>query len=188
MKEIKNLLALRFPIGKFEKSALINDLVIQNRLEEITCFPAHLREETKNLREEELNYSYRPNSWSIRQLVHHCADSRMNGFLRTKWMLTEDSTSIKPYFEAKWASLSDSKLASIEDSLSILEGMHKRWVFLLKNLRKDDFKREYIHPEYGKRYSLEEVICLYAWHGKHYLEHVRLAKKYRENWEGLEKK
>lgn len=175
---------LKYPIGKFSKPAVITSEDIDHWISEIEKFPSRLSQTVIKLSDEELSYNYRPQGgWNIRQVVHHCADSHMNGFIRFKLALSEDSPTIKPYLEAKWSLLEDVSSAPITDSLKILEGLHHRWVILLRSLSENDLKRAFIHPEHGKRFNLKEYIGNYAWHSNHHLAHVVQALKYKGKFE-----
>jgi len=172
---------LRYPIGKFHRpeAALTDD----QRLEFIDAIeqtPARLTAAVKNLKPEQLDTPYRPDGWTVRQVVHHVPDSHMNAYTRMKLALTEDVPTIKPYDEARWAELSDSKTA-IEPSLAILENLHKRWVLLLKSLTPADWSRKYGHPEWSKPMSLDDTLALYAWHGKHHVAHITTLRE-RNAW------
>ncbi len=114
---------------------------------------------------------------NIRQVIHHCADSHMNSFIRFKLSLTEESPTIKPYFEDRWAEMPDYLEVSILNSIQILEGLHLKWTVLLKSLSQSDLEKEFVHPEHGKRFSVAENIGVYAWHSNHHLEHVKSALK-----------
>jgi len=124
---------------------------------------------------------YREGGWTLRQVVHHCADSHMNAFCRFKLAMTEEKPVIKPYEEARWAALADSKNLPVDASLAILKGLHERWTVLMKSLREAERHRTFIHPEHGREISLQETIGLYAWHGEHHLAHITSLKKAR-NW------
>ncbi|MCU0431461.1 MAG: putative metal-dependent hydrolase [Cytophagaceae bacterium] len=168
---------LKFPIGKFVKPDRISSAHRDSWMEDIASFPSRLEASIKGLSDVQWNTTYRPGGWTIRQVIHHCADSHMNSLIRFKLTLTEDEPTIKPYFEERWAELPDSLIMPIEPSLKLLEGIHERWTMLLKNLREQDFSRTFIHPEHGKKIRLDENIGIYAWHGNHHLAHIELAKK-----------
>jgi hypothetical protein len=140
-------------------------------------FPEEIIKETAELDNKQLDTAYRPEGWTIRQVVHHCADSHMNSFTRCKLALTEDTPTIKPYYEERWAELKDSKHLDITPSIQMLIGIHYRWVQLLRSLSATDLEKTFIHPEHGKHISLKENIAFYAWHCKHHLAHIALAKK-----------
>ena len=168
---------LKYPIGKFQVPEIIDFDYLLDCVGEISAFPDELRQEVATLTEEELDTTYRPGGWSIRQVVHHCADSHMNSFIRIKLALTEDTPTIKPYDEGKWAELADSSSNPIQASLDLLQGLHARWVVLLYLIDKVDFQREFFHPEQGRNIRMNEVIGFYAWHGQHHLAHIRMAKR-----------
>lgn len=166
---------LRFPVGPFVKPILVTPELIDQWIQEIADFPIQLRSEIEGMSEQQLNTSYRPGGWKARQVVHHCADSHMNSFIRFKLALTEDSPTIKPYFEERWAELPDSTNASIQASLRIIEGLHARWVTLLKSLDEADFKKTFFHPEHKRTFTLAETTAMYAWHSRHHLAHIKLV-------------
>ena len=144
-------------------------------IQTISNFPKLLNELTQNLSTEQKNQTYREGGWTIKQVVHHCADSHMNSLVRFKLALTEDSPTIRPYFEDRWAELIDGKEDDLSDSLLLLTALHAKWTRLLNDLSEEDLNRNYIHPEHGKSISLLEAIGLYAWHCEHHLAHVKLA-------------
>lgn len=172
---------LQYPIGKFVKPSIITNSIISNWIDVISTFPARLNKEVIHLTNEQLDTPYRPAGWTIRQVIHHCADSHMNSFTRFKLALTEDKPTIKPYYEDRWAELIDTKYMPILSSLKMLEGIHERWTILLNNISNEDVKRVFIHPEHGIIYTVEENIGVYAWHCNHHLSHITETKK-RNNW------
>lgn len=163
----------RYPIGEFERPTNISESQIQQWIQEIKALPAQLKETTQNLTDEQQALSYRENGWTIRQLVHHIADSHMNSFIRFKLALTEENPTIKPYEENDWALLEDSKLP-IAPSLALIEGLHERWAYLLESLTTEQWEKQFVHPDSGT-ILLAENLSLYAWHGKHHLAHIKLA-------------
>lgn len=167
---------LRYPIGKFSQPENITQETIDSWINTIAKFPEYLKNEVQKLQEKDLELTYREGGWTIRQLVHHCANSHMNSFIRFKLALTEDTPTIKPYKEDKWACLADS-LQPIESSIKILEGLHQRWATLLESLSEEDLKKQFINPESKKVISIETAIGIYAWHCNHHLTHVINAKK-----------
>lgn len=166
---------LKYPIGKYTKPDNITPEMLQDYISIIESFPQRTKQEVESLSEEQLNFTYRPEGWTIRQLVHHCADSHLNAFTRFKLALTEYKPTIKPYMEALWAELADSGLP-VEPSLKIIEGLHLRWAVLLKSMSPEDFQKSFMHPEHNRVFLLEESLALYAWHCRHHLEHIRGAK------------
>lgn len=172
---------LKFPIGKFEKPTTITKDDLLNWISEISTFPSRLKNEVNHLTNEQLNTQYRPEGWTIRQVVHHCADSHMNSLIRLKLTLTEEKPTVKPYYEERWAELADSKNMPIEPSLKVIEGIHERWTVLLNNLSESDYSKIFIHPEHGKAFRIDENMGIYAWHCNHHLAHITETKK-RNNW------
>lgn len=166
---------LKYPIGRFKKPEIITADDINNYITEIRTLPVKLRKAVQNLSDEDLNLSYKPEGWNIRQLVHHLADSHMNSLIRFKLAITEDGPTIKPYFESRWAELADSKSMPVEGALKMIEGIHERWIFLVQNFSEADWQRTFFHPESQRYNRLDDTLCLYAWHGKHHLAHVNLA-------------
>jgi uncharacterized damage-inducible protein DinB len=165
----------RYPIGKFRQPRNIDKQQINDWIRIIEEFPKKLNSEVSNLSEKDLEKQYRPNGWTIRQVVHHCADSHMNSFIRFKLALTEETPTIKSYHESLWAELSDTKSFPIESSLKILEGLHARWINLLKSLSDKDLERQFKHPETNELISLKTNIGIYAWHCEHHLAHVKIC-------------
>ncbi len=172
---------LKYPIGIFNKPELITKDILEQWVADISTFPKRILNEVINLTNEQLDTQYRPNGWTIRQVVHHCADSHMNSLIRLKLALTEDQPIIKPYFEERWAELMDTKSMPIAPSLKIIEGVHARWIILLNNLTDEQSARIFIHPEHGKIFRIDENIGVYAWHCNHHLAHITETKK-RNNW------
>ncbi|MCU0416246.1 MAG: putative metal-dependent hydrolase [Cytophagaceae bacterium] len=166
---------LRYPIGRFIAPDVISQDNLLMALESIRTFPEELKHLTESLSDSELAKTYRPEGWTIRQVVHHCADSHSNSFIRVKLALTEESPTIKPYEEALWAALFDGSSLPIEPSLLQLQGIHYKWYHLFNRLSADQWQRTYIHPEHGKSFTLAETALTYAWHGLHHMEHIKLA-------------
>ena len=172
---------LKFPIGKFYIPTSITKGILEKWISEISSFPMRLSKEVIHLTDEQLDTQYRPEGWTIRQVVHHFADSHMNSLTRFKLALTEDQPTIRPYFEERWAELVDSKELHISPSLKMLEGIHERWTILLNSLNEEQFARTFIHPGNGQTYRIDENVGLYAWHCNHHLAHITETKK-RHNW------
>ena len=166
---------LKYPVGKYEAPSEFTDEIIDQWIETLESLPEKLKKIVGNLSYDELELQYRPGSWTIKQVVHHLADSHINSFIRFKWVLTEESPTIKAYNEVEWAKTTDADNEEIMNSIGILEGLHKRLVMLLKTLRPDQKKKTFIHPEYDKHLSLEWMIGMYAWHSKHHLAHIKQA-------------
>ncbi|MDP5273876.1 YfiT family bacillithiol transferase [Chengkuizengella axinellae] len=172
--------ALRYPIGKFEHQGEITEDQINLWIQQMDEAPKILRAAVEGLNEEQLNTPYRPEGWTIRQVVHHLSDSHMNGFIRFKWTLTEDTPTIKAYNQKGWAQLSDS-FEDIQVSLTLFESLHNKWVSLLKSLSPNNFESTFIHPELGS-VSLKTALGIYAWHGEHHTAHITSLKS-RMGWE-----
>lgn len=167
----------RYPIGKFVLPALLSSATLKEWIVEIDIFPAMIAQEVSHLSDLQLDTPYREGGWTLRQVVHHCADSHINAFCRIKLTLTEEKPVIKPYDEAMWAELSDCKTLSVDVSLAILTGLHTRWTTLLNNLSDDERSRAFIHPELQKEVNIDEMVGQYAWHGKHHLAHITMLKR-----------
>ncbi len=171
----------KYPIGKFVRPEVITPEILEAYILDISTFPNRIRKETAHLNDEQLDTPYRTGGWTLRQVVHHCADSHMQSLTRFKLALTEDKPTIKPYYEDRWAELPDSKM-SIAPALQMLDGIHERWFYLLKNLTQEQLKRTFTHPEHNKEFPLNETIAMYAWHCRHHLAHVTSLKA-RVGWD-----
>jgi len=161
---------LRYPIGTFNFDKEVPEKRIKTLIDQIEALPELLIRAVKNLTQEQLDTPYRPDGWTIRQVVHHLADTNMNAYIRIKLAMTEDKPTIKTYQEALWAELDDSQLP-VELSTQLLEGLHKRWVTLLRSLSSSGLDRELIHPDLGIL-TIKKLIALYAWHGNHHLVQI----------------
>lgn len=168
---------LKFPVGNFRVQGEFSDSQIKSFIQDIKDFPKLLKNEIQNLSEKELDTPYRPEGWTIRQVVHHCADSHMNSFIRFKLALTEDNPTIKAYHEDIWAKGNDYTQMPIVSSIQILEGLHARWTKLLESMRPEEYKRTFYHPEMKKEVALDRNLALYSWHCKHHLGHIKLVSK-----------
>ena len=176
---------LQYPIGKFTwnregEGLLAREAERQQWIAEIEEAPPRLRAAVRGLTEDQLDTPYRPGGWTVRQLVHHLADSHMNSYVRFRLALTEDEPTIKSYEQELWANLSDARSALTEISLTLLDSLHGRWVLLLRSLQPEDFARALKHPELG-RVTLEKNLALYAWHGKHHVAHITGLRS-RSGW------
>ncbi|MFT3795189.1 YfiT family bacillithiol transferase [Flavobacterium sp.] len=167
---------LQYPIGKFVKPEAITSEILEKCIAEIAAFPQKLRDETEQLDESQLETPYRPDGWTIRQLIHHCADSHMNCLIRIKWALTEDQPTIKFYHEDLWGNGIDNRSMPIEPTLQLLDGLHHRLAFIMSHLSETELGKSFVHPEHGKVFELREIICTYAWHGNHHLAHITSLK------------
>ncbi len=170
----------RYPIGKFEMPAQVTPARRQQAIAEIAATPAKMRAAVKGLRGAHLDTPYREGGWTVRQVVHHVPDSHLNAYVRLKLALTEDKPTIKPYNEAAWAELADSKSAPIEVSQTLLDSVHTRWDRLWRSLKPEDFARVFVHPEHGER-TVDWLLFLYEWHGKHHTAHITELRK-QKGW------
>lgn len=170
---------LRYPVGRFAPV----ENTANARTEHIRIIgnlPKRLCGAIAGLRDAQLDTPYRDGGWTIRQVVHHLADSHANSFVRFKLALTEDWPTIKPYDEKAWAELPDSKNLPLDSSLTLITGMHERWVGLLEAMSEADFQRGYVHPERGKQ-DLATALAIYAWHCRHHTAHITSLRA-RNNW------
>lgn len=171
---------LRYPIGKFTYPGELGDQGRHNAIEQLEAAPAQLRAAVEGLSPQQLDTPYRPDGWTVRQVIHHLPDSHLNAYTRFKLALTEDEPTIKPYDEVRWAELSDARIAPIEVSLALLESLHRRWVLLLRAMGPADFARRFRHPELGV-VTLDKNLALYAWHGRHHVAHITSLRE-RMGW------
>lgn len=168
---------IQYPIGKFNYPDQVSDLEIDRWIADIESLPLRLIELIGSLNQQQLDLSYRDNGWTVRQVVHHIADSHINGYIRFHWTVTEELPLIKAYDQDRWATLPYQFDLPLEISLNIIEAIHLRWVFMLKKLSPEDLNRVYIHPEDKRTISLKQAIALYAWHGSHHVGHIQLVKE-----------
>jgi hypothetical protein len=163
--------SLQYPIGKFHAPEPCHPEQRNEWIKAISCLPSGLSAVVQDLSERQLDTPYRPDGWSVRQVVHHVADSHMNSVIRFRWALTEDVPLIKAYDEALWAQLPDAASLAPQVSLDLLDGLHRRWTALLTQMTDADFERRLRHPESGEL-SLNKMLALYAWHGQHHVAHI----------------
>ncbi len=171
--------ALSYPIGRFDRTAAFTSSTRAVAIDVFAGLPVHLRRAVTGLTETQLDTPYRPDGWSVRQLVHHVADSHMNGYIRLKLAITEDTPTIKPYDQDHWATLPDSALP-VEVSLGLIEALHARWVAIWRSLEPEQFSRTFIHPELGLL-TVDTHLHLYAWHSRHHVAHVTNLRA-RNGW------
>lgn len=162
----------RYPIGKYAPQPF-SAKQKEKWLADIEFLPLELENAILNLDEQQLNTPYRNGGWTLRQVVHHVADSHMNALIRFKLGLTENNPTIKPYLENEWANLNDVNTVPINVSITILFGLHKRWLAVLQNITDDEWQKTVIHPEHNKQMSLWFLLGIYAWHGKHHTAHIK---------------
>ncbi len=177
-----SLYRLRYPIGEFISPENPDKSLIDSYIATIEKLPARLRLEVAGLNELQLDTPYRPDGWSVRQVVHHLADSHMNSYCRFKLTVTESKPAIKPYLEELWAVTEDGKNAPVWMSLNLLDALHHRWIIFLRSLTPDQLERTYFHPQNNKFFNLKVALALYAWHGDHHLAHITELKKIK-NWD-----
>ena len=171
---------LRYPVGPFTFTAALSDHERQTLIDQIAETPLRMRAAVAGLDQTQLDTPYRPEGWTVRQVVHHVPESHLNSYTRFKLALTEDEPTIKPYFEDRWAELDDARQAPIELSLDLLDTLHARWVWFLRTLKQSDFERTFRHPDLGT-VSLDKNIALYAWHGRHHVAHITSLRE-RMGW------
>jgi hypothetical protein len=171
---------LSFPIGKFIAVAPATPAVRAAAIAGIAALPQAMRDAVSGLGDAQLDTPYRPGGWTVRQLVHHVADSHMNGFIRLKLALTEDNPTIKPYDEKTWADLADTRMP-IAVSLDILDNVHARWDVVNRALTPAQFERTFFHPELNKSLTLDAQVQLYAWHSQHHVAHITGLRQ-RQGW------
>jgi uncharacterized damage-inducible protein DinB len=172
---------LRYPIGTFTFTTLPTREQIAGWIDDIAATPSAVRAAIDGLDAKQIETPYRPEGWTVRQVVHHIADSHLNAYTRFKLALTEDTPTIKPYDEAAWANLADTTIVPLSVSLDLLEALHIRWVALLRSLSPDDLERDFRHPEKGRIMRLDSTLGLYSWHGKHHVAHITALRE-REGW------
>ena len=171
---------LRYPVGEFVAHPTITQIERQELIARLDTTPARLRAAIAGLSESQLETPYRPDGWTVRQTVHHVADSHINAYVRFKLGLTEDVPTVKPYNEKLWAQLEDGRSADPEISLRLLDAVHQRWTILLRSLPPEVFAQRLLHPEDGEL-SLDVVLQTYEWHGRHHIAHITSLRE-RMNW------
>jgi hypothetical protein len=171
---------LRYPIGRFKAVMPVTHELRGAAIDALEGFPARMREAVTGLSDAQLDTPYRPQGWTVRQVVHHVADSHMNALIRVKLALTEDTPTIKPYDENAWARLGDMSLP-IRVSLELLDGIHTRWVAVYRAMTEDQFAKSFLHPQHGTRMTLNHHLQEYAWHSRHHVAHVTELRR-REGW------
>jgi hypothetical protein len=161
----------RYPIGKYEAQPF-SEKLWKEWLMDVSNLPQHMENAILNLDQAQLDTPYRDGGWTVKQVVHHVADSHMNAYIRFKLGLTEDNPTIKPYDEAAWAEMADTKNLPINISLTILHAVHRRWDEILKNMSREDLDRTVFHPEHKKQFTLWQFLGLYSWHSRHHVAHI----------------
>jgi uncharacterized damage-inducible protein DinB len=172
---------LRYPIGRYAPTDAPTEADRARWMGEVAALPDALRAAVSGLDPARMATPYRPDGWTVRQLVHHVADSHMNAYTRFKLALTEDEPTIKPYDEARWALLPDVDAVDPGVSLLLLDALHARWSALLAALPPEAWARTLRHPAEGRTMRLDYTLGLYAWHGRHHTAHVTRLRE-REGW------
>ncbi|MEO7217390.1 MAG: YfiT family bacillithiol transferase [Gemmatimonadaceae bacterium] len=172
---------LRYPIGKFSYDGDSSRVAIDRSIASVESLPSALRAAVDGLSDEQMSTPYRGGGWTPREVVHHVADSHMNAYIRMKLALTEDAPTVKPYDEAAWVRLADTRVLPVAVSLDLLDSLHARWVALMRAMADSDFDRTYIHPDHQRSVPMREVAALYAWHGRHHTAHIESLRE-RNRW------
>ena len=171
---------LRFPVGRFQRPQSLEPKQRRAAIDTIAEAPTKLRAAVAGLTDAQLDTPYRPEGWTVRQVVHHVPDSHLNAYTRFKLALTEDTPTIKPYDEAAWAKLEDSKSTPVATSLALLDAVHDRWIRILRAMSPSDFSRTLNHPENGVM-NLDQMLALYEWHSRHHVAHITNLRQ-RSGW------
>ncbi len=171
---------LRYPIGRFSRPVQLGPTEIRHAIATVAALPENLRAAVSELSPQQLETPYREGGWTLRQTVHHIADSHLNAYARFRLALTEDWPVITPYKDALWAELPDARTAPVDLSLELLDGLHRRWTLLLEAMTEADWQRGYDHPESGRQ-TLPQVLALYEWHSRHHLAHITRLRE-RMGW------
>ena len=171
---------LRYPVGKFVFDQDVTPEKRRNWINDIAELPTRARQATSGLTPQQLDIPHRDGGWTVRQVVHHLADSHMNSFTRFKLALTETNPQIKPYDQDAWSKTADAAKPDIELSLRLLEGLHARWSALLSSMQPQDFARTFVHPENGLM-TLDRTLQTYAWHCRHHVAHIT-GLRARSGW------
>jgi uncharacterized damage-inducible protein DinB len=162
--------APQFPIGEFVPPTEFNAELKNQCIEQLDAAAEKAQQGVAGLDESQLNTKYR--NWTIRQIVHHLADSHINCYVRFKWALTEPTPHIKSYDETLWSEVVDARSAPLAGSLTILQGLHARWCELVRKLDDQQLQRGFFHPEVGHVVTLAEALPYYAWHVDHHLGQI----------------
>lgn len=170
----------RYPIGRFTHNGPVTGTELTAWIDQLEALPAQLRAAVVGLTDAQLDTPYRPDGWTVRQVVHHVADSHVNAYVRFKWTLTEDNPTINAYDEAGWAELPDLHAVPVETSLAFVDALHARWTGLLRSLDRDALARTFVHSESGET-RLDRTVGMYAWHGAHHVAHITSLRE-RQGW------
>jgi uncharacterized damage-inducible protein DinB len=174
---------LRYPIGRFVRPGDVTAAERAQSIDVVAGTPAALREAARGLDDSQLDTPYRPDGWSVRQVIHHLPDSHLNAYVRFKLALTEVEPTIRPYDEAAWAALPDGRSPLVAESLALLDALHVRWVYVLRAMDAPEFARRLLHPEHPQApMTLDTMLALYAWHGRHHVAHITALRE-RMGWD-----
>lgn len=176
----QNIDSLRYPIGIIKFPLKITSEHINKYIADLRALPSELISAVDGLNEEQLNTPYREGGWTIKQVVHHIADSHMNGYIRVKWALTEDEPLIKAYEQDEWVKLKDTGCSPVSASIKLIDGLHERWANLVEALSEEELNKKLKHPE-NSYDRVSQIICVYAWHGKHHTAHITSLRN-RMGW------
>ncbi len=168
---------LQYPIGKFQYKDEYSNDELRGFIQDFETLPAELKKVTLSMTPAQLMSSYRTGGWTAAQVVHHVADSQINFYIRIKLALTENTPTIKPYIQEKWAELPESKSENISPSLAIIEGIHTKIAHLLKSIEEKEWDRKFYHPESKRYVKVNQLAALYSWHLRHHLEHIKMCAK-----------
>lgn len=171
---------LRYPIGKFEFDGEVDAPRRTDWIRQLEELPDHLEVAIRGLNDAQLDTRYRPEGWTVRQVVHHIPDSHMNAYIRVKWALTEDQPTLKAYDEVRWAELDEAKTGSLQMSLGLTRAVHVRWVACFRTLSDEQFGKRILHPESGMM-RVDQLLGMYGWHGRHHVAHITSLRE-RMNW------
>ena len=172
---------LKYPIGQFSYDGVVSPEVRLGRIEQIAAAPAALRQAVAGLSAAQLDTPHREGGRTVRQVGHHLPDSHVNAYVRVKLALTEDAPLVKPYEQARWAELDDTRSVPVEVSLTLLEALHVRWVAVWRAMAPAVWRRGFRHPEYDRLVTLDEVLAMYAWHGRHHVAQITGLRE-RQGW------
>jgi len=172
---------LRYPVGQYEPPLQIDAALRKQWMQTLGSLTANIRTAIEGLSEEQLDTPYRPEGWTVRQVIHHLPDSHMNSYIRFKLALTEDHPAIRPYAEDRWAELKDYQNTPVEVSLALLDSLHYRWVTTLENMKEEEWSRTLFHPESKQSFRLDVFLGNYDWHSRHHLAHITTLKE-RQGW------
>lgn len=172
---------VRYPTGKFEPQPYSDELK-EKWLRDIQFLPNDLEFTIQSLDEHQLDTPYREDGWTVKQLVHHIADSHMNAYIRFKLALTEHNPTIKPYEEKDWANCRDVFTVPVNVSVTLMHALHRRWIAAIENLDEAQFTNTFVfHPQHKKQLSLWHLLGMYAWHGRHHVAHITKLKE-KKDW------